>query len=703
MDHEEGVVLVELRNGVTADELNERLALLDYVATKQVVDKDVSFGFVTLTLADGVSVEDAQSRIVDENSDIILAAQPNYVYQTLENESAGEFSALAGASLPSTIFPQATKVNDTRSSEQWALERVEAYEAWDIARTDGAVTVAVIDNGCLVTHEDLEDNIVATYNAVDGSTDVTPVTQDRTPGHGTHVCGIIAAEANNGKGIAGVSYNARLLPIQVFEWFYSENQGAYVVATSKENLLKAYAFVVENADAYKIKVANMSVGVACPTETPESVASGKDSEPMAIAVKRATEAGVLTVTASGNDAITYKGPYINFPGDWLDCSLNVVATTNADDNARASYSNYNMEGQTVKNISAPGEGILSAYYNPKTPSLSGNSGYDSRGGTSMAAPHVSGIAALVFSLDLSLTPENVRDVLCDTATDLNAANNVSAESTFDYETGYGLVNARKAVEAVFVERLSLEGAEVALSSCEYTYDGEEKEPGVTVTLNGLELARDTDYTVEYFDNVNAGTATALVKGKGAYDGSVTKDYIINRAPLSSAKLSEKRFVYDGQAKSPTVIVRGAKGGSSGQVLAKGVDYKQSTPSGRKAVGAYIYKVTGKGNYYGTKTLTMKVVPEGTEIVKLTPTKKGFTVQWAKQLKQTTGYRIQYSLSKDFSSGIAWAVARKNTRVAKTISNLKAKKRYYVRVRAFKAVDGVRYPSAWSAAKSVVTK
>ncbi|MGN1420474.1 MAG: fibronectin type III domain-containing protein [Eubacterium sp.] len=114
------------------------------------------------------------------------------------------------------------------------------------------------------------------------------------------------------------------------------------------------------------------------------------------------------------------------------------------------------------------------------------------------------------------------------------------------------------------------------------------------------------------------------------------------------------------------------------------------------------KITFKGNYSGTKTLYFTIKPKSTSISSLSAGSKKFTVKWKKQSTQTTGYQVQYSTSSKFKRAKTVTVS-KNSTTSETISKLKSKKKYYVRVRTYKVVNGTKYYSSWSKVKSVKTK
>ncbi len=168
--------------------------------------------------------------------------------------------------------------------------------------------------------------------------------------------------------------------------------------------------------------------------------------------------------------------------------------------------------------------------------------------------------------------------------------------------------------------------------------------------------------------------------------------------ISSVKLSYSSVTYNGKVKTPTVTVRDSKG----KKLVADTDYRVSGLSGRKNVGTYTCKVTFKGSYSGTESITFTIEPKTTTISKVTATKKGFKVTWKKQSTQTTGYQLQYSTSSKFTKDKVVTVAKNGT-TSKSIGKLLAKKRYYVRIRTYKSVGSKKIYSSWSGAKKVTTK
>ena len=180
---------------------------------------------------------------------------------------------------------------------------------------------------------------------------------------------------------------------------------------------------------------------------------------------------------------------------------------------------------------------------------------------------------------------------------------------------------------------------------------------------------------------------------GAVNGTGTTIYY-----PKSISLSATTYTYDGKIKKPTVTVKGSNGG-----VISPSNYTVVYSSGRKNVGTYRGIVKFKGNYSGNATKTFKIIPKTTSISQIIAESKGFTVKWKKQTDQVTGYKVQYSLNKNFSSNCVTRTVTKNSIISTKFKNLKAKKKYYVRVRTYKKVGGTEYYSNWSAVKTVTTK
>lgn len=167
-------------------------------------------------------------------------------------------------------------------------------------------------------------------------------------------------------------------------------------------------------------------------------------------------------------------------------------------------------------------------------------------------------------------------------------------------------------------------------------------------------------------------------------------------------LSGSSYGYSGRQQTPSVSVAG----SDGRAISPS-NYTVSYPGGRKDVGRYEVKISFRGNYSGTAVRTFDITPKGTSLSKLKKARKGFTAKWKAQKKQTSGYEVQYSTDKKFGKAVKTKTVKKNKTVSAKIGKLKAKKKYYVRVRTYKNVKvngkSQKIYSGWSKTKSVKTK
>ena len=235
--------------------------------------------------------------------------------------------------------------------------------------------------------------------------------------------------------------------------------------------------------------------------------------------------------------------------------------------------------------------------------------------------------------------------------------------------------------------------QVKLSTTAYTYNGKVKQPTVTVKDSKGNKISKSHYTVTYASGrKNVGTYKVTVKFKGNYSGTKTLTFKINPISISKCKvsLSNTSYTYNGSAKKPAVTVKNA----NGTKLTNGTHYTVTYASGRKNVGTYKVTVKMKGNYSGTKTLTFKVKPAKTTVKSLTAAKKSLKVAIIKKTAQVSGYQVQYSTTKTFKSYKTKTLSG-YSKTSLTLTGLKAKTTYYVRVRTYKTVDGVKYYSGWS--------
>jgi len=296
---------------------------------------------------------------------------------------------------------------------QWDLDNpvsgsIQTEEAWDISTGKG-VTVAVVDTG-IAQGTDLADTcLVSGYDFVNDDSDPTD-----DNGHGTHVAGTIAQSTNNSIGVAGVAFGCCLMPVKVLD---STGAGTYA------DVADGIYWATDNG----ANVINLSLGGSEPSDTIKD------------AVAYAYDKGVTVVAAIGNEG----SGIADYPAAYDDYVIAVGATRY--DETLAYYSNYGPSLDLVapggdldvdQNGDGYGDGILQQTFQGSGRRVTW--GYYFFQGTSMAAPHVSGVAALVIANGNASKPDDVRAALEQTATDLG-------DSGRDNTYGYGLVNAYAAL------------------------------------------------------------------------------------------------------------------------------------------------------------------------------------------------------------------------------------------------------------------
>lgn len=193
-----------------------------------------------------------------------------------------------------------------------------------------------------------------------------------------------------------------------------------------------------------------------------------------------------------------------------------------------------------------------------------------------------------------------------------------------------------------------------------------------------------------------------------YRGSTAAEYAANNGfkisyydPMiniskATVELAISKYVYNGKKRQPSISV------SIGRTKLKAnTDYSVSYKN-NIAVGIATVTIIGKGDYTGSISKTYTILPKGTSILKLAAKSKGFSIVFKKQTTQTTGYQVQYSAKKKFSGAVAKTIS-KTSKGNVTYKKLKAKTKYYVRVRTYKKVSGTKYYSSWSSVKTVTTK
>jgi len=310
--------------------------------------------------------------------------------------------------------------NDPSYGSEWGLPKINAPAAWDRTTGSASVVVGVIDTGIDLDHPDLVGNIVPGYDMVDLGTNPTAPAgfrfegdfsgRDAIPedevGHGSHVAGTIAAMSNNALGVAGVTWQCKVMPVKALTRMVRISDGQVRGVGSSADIAAAVRYAADNGAS----VINMSLG-SSGTTTVESSA-------IAYAISR----GVVVVAAMGNDGTSNP----SYPAAYPDV-VSVGAIDSADH--RASFSQTGPHIDVV----APGVGVLSTYL---------AAGYGTLSGTSMATPHVAGVAALIRSVKPSATVAEVTDILRTTARPLRDA---PADPVPNDSYGWGCVDAAAAV------------------------------------------------------------------------------------------------------------------------------------------------------------------------------------------------------------------------------------------------------------------
>ena len=489
-------------------------ALAKEISAANLADDDE---VVTIKLDQGVDVLDAVAEA--EALPGVEYAQPNFVYTTLENDYIDAlndgmvYEATSDYTASSVYEPEyvpndpalASTTPSSSSANAWHLDSINAFEAWDIVKTNNTVTVAVLDTGCYLTHEELASQVWTEYawNSYLGSA----LTKDYQ-GHGTHVCGLVAAQANNGVGTAGASYNAKVLPIGVFD-----TSGQYCYTST---LVDAYDYLLGYADELNIHVVNMSLGGYGSLDSDDYALMGR--------IATAKNKNIVTVAAGGNGD-DYGNPYTqaSYPSDYEDCVA--VTALSTDGKTPTTWCDYNAN----KDICAPGLYIYSTYYNSP-------SSYKVMSGTSMASPIVAGSMALLWAADPNLTVAEAKNLIYSTAAPLTVTS--GREGLY----GAGILDIYAAIQqlagvVISNDVTSVYSGATLQMTCRST-SGESVEGAVWSVENGTGSAT-IDASTGVLSALMPGTVTVSVKLASAEEAadSITIDVLpleMDAAPSTQA-------------------------------------------------------------------------------------------------------------------------------------------------------------------------
>ena len=318
----------------------------------------------------------------------ITAASVQAMCASIRAANAGvDITCEANSLVAANITP-----NDTQYGALYGMTKISANLAWDISTGSTSSVVAIIDTGIDYTHPDLVDNIATNSreipnNGVDDDANgyiddyygYDFVNNDSNPlddhFHGTHCAGTVGAKGNNSRGVTGVNWTVKLMPIKVLN-------------ASGSGTLASVAAGMNYAVKRGVKIMSMSLGTPSYSSTLEN------------AIINARNSGVLVVAAAGNSSQD-TDLYPQYPSALPQDNVLAIAASNPSD-ALAYFSNY---GATTVDLAAPGDSILSTY-------LGGQYAYAS--GTSMATPHVAGMAALLLAVNPHLSYSSIKSILIGT-------------------------------------------------------------------------------------------------------------------------------------------------------------------------------------------------------------------------------------------------------------------------------------------------
>jgi subtilisin family serine protease len=410
--------------------------------------------------------------------------------------------------------------NDPQYNNQWNLSAISMSNAWDTSVGDTTIIVAVIDVGGDYDHEDLAGNRWSGtgYDFYDNDDDPYP---DDEAGHGTAVAGILGAVTNNNTGIAGIaggwigSDGARIMHLDAGYRTWDPYAQQYVELIS----LTAASQATDSAAVWGARVINMSFG-------------GGDYTPLQSAINRAVNNYNVVVIASAGNYRQGQSTTVRYPAAYSNV-IAVGATTPDDTRKELNDGTESWWGSCYGpqlDVMAPGVYI-------RTTDLTGSIGYstgnyyDSFNGTSAAAPHVAGVAALIRSLNTSLSWQQVRDQLRLSADKVPGMDG----EDFTDEYGYGRLNANKAVRNMYVPQVypniasavsaAVSGQTIYVSSGNYTLTSNVIIPSdVTLTLlSGANVnfnGRYIDATNGVF-NIQNGSTVYVTNGNKRYYGLFT--------------------------------------------------------------------------------------------------------------------------------------------------------------------------------------
>ncbi len=346
---------------------------------------------------------DADVRLINNGDSENSSNATTNAFSTQNYNSTNGYGLINGAAAVARAIGQNTFADvPDLGGNNWGADLVKAPEVWAQGYTGKGVVVAVVDTGVDYNHEDLKNNIWTNTKEIAGNgiddddngyiddnygwnfSDKNNNTLDNN-GHGTHVSGTIAGE-NNNYGVTGIAYDAKIMPVKVLN---ESGSGSY------SSISKGIRYAVDNG----ANVINLSLGGASSNRTLES------------AINYASSKGVIVVMAAGNNGDSSPA----YPARYAYKSGIAVGAVDKNNNL-ADFSNRSGTDE-IAYVTAPGVKVYSSVLNNQ---------YATYNGTSMAAPHVAGVVALMLSANPNLTDAQVRQIVAETAENSTQSTNFSS-------------------------------------------------------------------------------------------------------------------------------------------------------------------------------------------------------------------------------------------------------------------------------------
>jgi len=404
VDFVPGQLLVRLKGNAFTDRAETFFVTRGY----PVLNRIPAIGVWLIAVPAGHELATAAALQADDR---VAYAEPNY-WRSLR--PAGQMAT--GETPPAPFHRPNRTPNDpyyNTPNYQWGLARIEAPQAWDVSTGTTQTVVAVLDTGVDSAHPELASKLVPGYDFVNTDHDASD-----DNGHGSHVAGIIGAVTNNGRGIAGLSWLTRIMPVKVLD---RNGQGTVYTVT------QGIRWAVQNG----ARIIHLSLASTIPSQSEQE------------AIDYAYSQGAVIVAPAGN--LYQEGNPVIYPAAYPHV-IGVGATSISDQR-----SPFSETGPFV-DLTAPGGGseeygnsdvrsfILSTYWSGQPPLPPWPAaGYQAFGGTAQAAAHVSGLSALIWAVNGALTSDQVQQKMQQSAVDLGA---VGRDDAF----GYGRINALAALQ-----------------------------------------------------------------------------------------------------------------------------------------------------------------------------------------------------------------------------------------------------------------